>query len=300
MAKGIGIWLALLLAGCSATVGFRPDSALRPTVALMTDLGTDGDAVAIMRGVVLSIARDATVVDVTHGIPRYDVEAGAQVLLDVPEVYPPGTVFAVVVDPGVGTARKPIAVLLSNGCYLVGPDNGLLSLAMDRYGVVEARAIEDRRFLREPVSSTFHGRDVFAPAAAHLALGSPPFAEIGSKLEGYVRLSSQAAEPVARGSGEIVAFRGVVTEIDEPYGNVWTNIRPSDLAKLKGQGDLVVEVGDRRVRVPLVSTFGDVPKGSPLAYWNSRGSLALAVSVGDAARSYRVERGMELTVRRLQ
>jgi S-adenosylmethionine hydrolase len=265
----------------------------------MTDFGTKDDAVGLLRGVVLSIARDALVLDLTHEVPPYDIAAGARLLEDAPGVYPPGTVFVVVVDPGVGTARKPIAVQLANGSYLVGPDNGVLSLAMAKHGVKEVRTIDDPRFKLSSVSTTFHGRDVFAPSGAHLALGSPPFAEVGPVWNGYVKLAPRRVEPIMKmgpGPAEITGLQGEVVAIDEPFGNVWTNITPADLKTLAGSGDLVFQIADKKVPAPLVATFGDVPEGKALAYWSSRGALALALNMGDAARTLGAKRGMVVVV----
>lgn len=293
--------LVLAALGCSSEGDVRVVAKRNPVVAFMTDFGTKDDAVALLKGVVLSIARDAHVVDITHEVPVYDIEAGAQLLQDSPGIYPEGTVFVVVVDPGVGTARKPIAVALGNGSYLIGPDNGVLSLAMARYGVKEVRTIDDPRFLRKEVSTTFHGRDVFAPAGGHVALGSPPFEEIGARFDGYVKLTPHKVEALMKVGphlGEIVGIQGEVTAIDEPYGNVWTNITQADLEKLPGKGALVVAFGEKKVPAPLVKTFGDVAEGKTLAYWSSRGRLAVAVNMGDAARTYGVKRGMAIVVSR--
>lgn len=280
---------ALLAPGCAT------HEHARPTVVLLTDFGMKDDAVALLRGAVLSVARQAQVVDLTHEVPPYDIEEGARLLEEAPGLFPPGTVFVAVVDPGVGTARRPIAIELANGSFLVGPDNGVLSLAAARYGVREAWTIDDRRFMRETVSRTFHGRDVFAPAAAHLAAGRPPKEEIGRDVApgSLVRLTPRAATLTAAG------LESVVLTIDEPYGNIWTNIGPADLGKLGERVEIVkFRLAAAEVLAPLVTTFGDVPKGAPLAYWNSRGKLALAINQGDARREYHAWRGESVVVSR--
>jgi S-adenosylmethionine hydrolase len=261
----------------------------------MTDFGTRDDSAALLRGTILSIAREAAVVDLTHEVPPYDVEEGARLLEDAPGIFPPGTVFVAVVDPGVGTERRPLALRLGNGSWLVGPDNGVLSIAAARWGVASARAIEDRRFLRETVSATFQGRDVFAPAAAHLAAGVPPPDEIGPEVHNWRKLAPEAA--MVR-EGKIEAR---VLALDEPYGNVWTNVTPAEIAKLglAPGAALVFDFGaGKRVEAPLARTFGDVPEGEPLAYFNSRGRLALAINRGNAARTYGAVRGAALTISR--
>lgn len=268
-------------------VGTAAPAAPRPVVVLMTDFGTKDDAVALLRGAVLSIARDAAVLDLTHEVPRYDIAEGARLLEAAPASFPEGSVFVCVIDPGVGTARKPIALRLKNGRTLIGPDNGLLSLAAEKYGVDEAREIADPRFLAKEVSSTFHGRDVFAPAGAHVAAGLPPFSEIGPLLTNWMRL--EAPPVVIEGS----VARGIVVAIDDPFGNVWTNFTESAMAKIGAKkGDRVlVELPGRAVEVPWVATFGDVPEQKPLGYVNSRGGFAIGINMGDASKVYGVHRG---------
>jgi S-adenosylmethionine hydrolase len=281
--------------GCSAAPPRAEPAPARPrpVVVLETDFGSREDAPALLRGVVLSIARDAAVVDLTHDVPPFDIETGAQDLEDAPGVFPVGTVFVVVIDPGVGTGRKGIAVELANGRYLVGPDNGVLSLAMERWGVKAVREIANPAFQREHQSETFHGRDVFSPAGAFLAIGAPPFAEIGPEQKEWVKLPAGKVERAGN------ALHAVVAKIDDPYGNLWTNIRPEDLAPLGSLpfgSRLRFLVGEKPVVAPLVKTFGDVKAGEPLAYWNSRGRLSLALNMGDAAKAFAAKRGDRVTV----
>jgi S-adenosylmethionine hydrolase len=267
-------------------------AAPRPIVVLMTDFGTKDDAVSLLRGAVLSIARNATVLDLTHEVPRFDIAEGARLLEAAPGVFPEGTVFVCVVDPGVGTTRKPIALRLKNGRTLIGPDNGLLSLAAEKWGVLEARVIADPRFLAKEVSTTFHGRDVFAPTGAHVAIGDPPFSEVGPLLPTWTRLEA----PPATIEGGVA--KGVVVAIDEPFGNIWTNLTADTLAKIGARpGDrLLVEMPGRALEVPWVATFGDVPEQKPLGYVNSRGGFAVGINMGDAARTYGASRGDSVKV----
>lgn len=285
-----GAMLALtLLAGC----GSAPPRAERPVVALLTDFGLKDDAVGLMRGAVLAIARDALVVDVCHEVPRFEVAAGARTIAESPGLYPPGTVFVCVVDPGVGTARRAIAARLADGSFLVGPDNGLLTEAIERHGPAEVRALENPAFFRPDPDPTFHGRDLFAPAGGHLAAGKR-FEDAGPVVTDWVRLPRQ----VARKEGE--ALVGAVVSIDEPFGNVWTDVPAALLKELGaevGAAKLSVQLGDApALVVPLVRTFGDVPEKAPLAYLNSRGWLALALNMGDFARTQGVERGAPVRV----
>jgi len=286
------------LAGCQAAPPPEPEPepepAPGPVVALLTDFGLQDDAVGLMRGVIHGIAPRARIADLTHEVPRFDVAEGARLLADGPGIYPPGSVFCIVVDPGVGTRRQAIVARLPNGTYLVAPDNGVITEAVARHGPAEVRAIKNAELLRQQVSSTFHGRDVFAPVAAHLAAGTP-FADVGPTLATWVRIERQEA---TREGG---VMSGVVQAIDEPFGNVLTNI-PARWVEELGvpHGTLLdVSLGEGSpVKIPWVATFGDVDEGAPLLYPNSRGFLSLALNMGDYARAHGVERGAAVRVRR--
>ncbi len=284
--------LAVGLAGCAAPPA--PARAVRrPVVALMTDFGLRDDAVGLLRGVVLDLAPDVQLVDLTHEVPAFDVAEGSRLLADAPGVYPAGTVFCVVVDPGVGTARRAIVARLANGSLIVAPDNGVITDAALQHGLTAVRAIETADYLRDAVSATFHGRDVFAPVAGHLAAGRS-FEGVGPLVEDWVRLERP------RPSREGGVLRGRVIAIDEPFGNVWTDIPAAWLEELGvayGERVVVAAGGRDPGEVPYVATFGDVPEGAPLLYRNSRGKLALALNMGDLARARRIERGAEVTIR---
>lgn len=289
LARLAALALSPLLAACAST----PPGERRPPVVLMTDFGLTDDAVGLLRGVVLALSPTSQVVDLTHAVPPFDVAAGARLLTDAPGVYPPGTVFVVVVDPGVGTARRAIAARLPDGTLLVGPDNGVLSLAIARHGPAEVRAVENAGLLRADVSATFHGRDVFAPVGGHLAAGAP-FEEVGPPVDDWVKL----ALPRATRDGRAVS--GQVTALDEPFGNVWTNMDASQLEALGLRpGDRVaVQVGAASLTVTFAETFGDVPVGQPLLYVNSRGQAALALNMGDFARAHAVAPGARVRLAR--
>jgi S-adenosylmethionine hydrolase len=280
-----------LLAACTAA---PPTPAPPPpVVALFTDFGLQDDAVGLMRGVILRLAPRAQLVDLCHQVPRFDVSEGARLLADAPGSYPADTVFCVVVDPGVGTARRAIVAKLPGGSYVVAPDNGVITDLVAAHGVEEVRAVEDPSYVLEALSATFHGRDVFAPVAGNLA-GGRSFEGVGPVVTDWVRLERPQPQ---RGDD---ALTGQVTAIDEPFGNVWTNLPPAWLEDLGlVQGDRVqVSVGEVRLEVPYVATFGDVPDGQPLLYMNSRGKLALALNMADFARTHGVERGQPVRLAR--
>jgi S-adenosylmethionine hydrolase len=279
--------LLVVCVGCAAT-----PPASTPPVVVMTDFGLKDDAVGLMRGVILSIAPRSQIVDLTHEVPAFDVAEGARLLADAPGVYPPGSVFCVVVDPGVGTERRAIVARLKDGSMVVAPDNGVISEVVARHGPAVVRVVEGPALVRSEMSATFHGRDVFAPVSAHLAAGVP-FETVGAKVDDWIRLEPQA--PTREGG----VFTGVVEAIDRPFGNVWTSFPADWLEDLEPRTKVKVTLGESdSMQVPWVKTFGDVPEGQPLLYVNSRGKLALALNMGDFATTHAVSRGTKVRLQR--
>lgn len=267
---------ACVLAAYGAPSGAR---AASPLVALLTDYGTRDAYVAILKGTVLAGCPDARIVDLTHEVPAFDVRAGARMLYAAAREFPPNTVFVAVVDPGVGTARRPVALRTRDGKIFVGPDNGIFTLVADSLGVAGAWVLENQALWRDPasVSHTFHGRDIFGPVAGRLACGTPP-SEAGPAAGQLVRVDL----PVATFAGGVV--RGEVERADV-YGNLLTNIGGQLLeeAGLRAGHRLLVQVGDREIALLLVRTYADVPEGAPLALVTSDGRLELAVNQGSLA-----------------
>ena len=237
-------------------------------ITLTTDFGTTDPFVGIMKGVIAGRAPGVRVVDVSHGVPPQDVTAGALVLRAAAPYFPPGTVHVAVVDPGVGSARRPICVETRDACF-VGPDNGLLSLAAPRDRIVRIVEIADERFMLSPRSGTFHGRDVFAPAAAAIASGTP-LAELGPARDDMIAL--RLPLPIRDGG----VLRGEVVYIDR-FGNLSTNV---DVAALPASVDHV-EIGSHRA-IPFVPTYATVERRALLALVNSWGLVEIAVRDGDA------------------
>ena len=226
-------------------------------ILFLSDLGVRDEFVGVCHSVIASIAPDAAVIDLSHGVPPTNVQAGAMTFRDCIAFAPPDGVLLGVVDPGVGTDRKAIAVETASGRILVGPDNGLLSLAWEAAGgPTRAFEITAPDVLLQPVSSVFHGRDVFAPAAAHLAAGRPP-EDLGPELktDELVTLTLPEADIL---TGEI---RAEVLDVDR-FGNVRLNVRPADLpaAGLEGSA-LKVATTDASVRAARVSTYAEVAIG---------------------------------------
>jgi S-adenosyl-L-methionine hydrolase (adenosine-forming) len=251
-------------------------------VTMTTDFGTRDGYVGAMKGVILSAAPGATVVDLTHEVPPHDVAAAAFALAQAAPYFPDGTVHVAVVDPGVGGARRCVAI--DDGRHrFVGPDNGTFALAVP--APVAVPEITAPAFRRGTVAATFHGRDVFAPAAARLAAGAP-VAEAGPAVPLEGRLDG--GELAVSADGRDV--RGRVIHVDR-FGNLVTDVPAARLA-----AGATVRVGARVVARGLSATYEGVPRGRPLAYVGSAGTLEIAVREGSAASRFRARRGAAVTV----
>ena len=250
----------------------------RPLITLFTDFGWADPFVGVMKGVILGICPAARIVDLSHDAARFDPVVAGFVLATAVPYFPAGTIHVAVVDPGVGGPRRPMAARI-DGHLFVAPDNGLVGSLLAGARRVEARQITNRRLLREPVSATFHGRDVFAPAAAHLAAGLP-LARVGPRLADPERRRPPA--PI-REAGP--AVRGQVMWVDR-FGNLFTNVNGPLLRALgaRGHGELRVTVGRRGGRpVPVVSHYGAVEPGAVAAVLGSSGHLEVFANRGSAA-----------------
>jgi S-adenosylmethionine hydrolase len=259
---------------------------MRPIV-FCTDYGLGDEFVGVCHAVMQRIAPGVPVVDLTHAISRQDVLQGAMVLGRAAPFLPPDAVIVGVVDPGVGGDRREVAVATAAGAVLVGPDNGLLSMAWSALGgATAAVSIESASVLLSPVSTTFHGRDIFAPAAAHLAAGMP-LAEVGPPVEvADLEVLELPAPMVAPGK---VGAR--VMSVDG-FGNVQLNARVEELEHAGLDGRLTVAGRP----VPLVSVFSDVPEQAVAALIDSQGFLALVVNRGSAAATFDLRPGATVVV----
>jgi S-adenosylmethionine hydrolase len=254
------------------------------TVTLLTDFGTVDGFVGAMKGVILSLAPDARLVDLGHELPPHDVRAGAWALREAAPYFPPGTIHVAVVDPGVGSARRPL-LLRAAGQLLVGPDNGLLSLAARRCGgACEGWVLDASELHRPQPSATFHGRDIFAAVAGHLARGLAP-ERAGTPAREWIELAAPRAVRRADGS-----WRGCVVHVDR-FGNLITNLEAAELAAASPAGGWCVALAGAaagracRALGPLRTTFADVAPGEWLAYLGSSGLLEIAVREGSASAS---------------
>jgi S-adenosylmethionine hydrolase len=265
---------------------------------MLTDWGARDPYAAICRGVVLSIVPEALIVDITHDIEKYNIRHGALMLWCALPYLPIGAHMAVV-DPGVGTRRRPVAIETARGDLLIGPDNGLLVPGAERLGGITRVHVIDNIQYRLPVlTATFHGRDLFAPAAAHLALGVPLEA-IGPEIDASDLVGIDWPPVVVR-DGELET----TVIYTDSFGNLkLAGLTPDLVAALNGlrHGErVVVRFGRRRKRVtmPWAPTFGDVESGGYLIYEDSYGRLCIAQNQGSAAESLGVGDGTALSVRR--
>jgi S-adenosyl-L-methionine hydrolase (adenosine-forming) len=281
--------LGFMLLFCLAaqTLAAQTSPTARPTVVFMTDFGVVDDSVALCKGVMYLIAPELRIVDLTHEVTPFSILDGARFLYGATPYFPAGTVFVVVIDPGVGSTRKAVVVKSRRGQYFVLPDNGLMTLVQDRDGLESAREITNRDWMiGAALSSTFHGRDIFSPVGAHVAHGED-WASVGPEVDvrKLLRLDLAASKLDEHGlSGEVIATDG-------PFGNLVTNISGEDFLKLGyGHGQNVhVTIGKTDMNIPFVRTFSDVPLKKPLIYIDSRGHLALAVNQGSFAATYSIK-----------
>ena len=261
---------------------WMPTPARNPfPIAIITDFGYRDHYVGAMKGVIASIAPGAPVIDLTHGIPAQSVVAGAIVLGESWRYFPPRTVFLAVVDPGVGTARAPIAIETHAGARFIGPDNGLLWLAANQAGIKKIVKLASLRHRLTNVSATFHGRDIFAPAAAYLWRGTP-ISALGPALRPTSNSIVQLELPRPVDSAR--AVRGEVIYVDG-FGNLVSNIDRGMAERFASRfrhKSLSVKIkGGAAMR--LLDAYGDAPKGAPLAIFGSFGLLEVAIRDGNAA-----------------
>ena len=250
-------------------------------ITLLSDYGTDDEFAGVCRAVIARIAPEAAVIDLTHGIDRHDVARGA-IVLATALPYAPAGVHLAVIDPGVGSPRKGVAVRVAEeDRLLVGPDNGLLSAAIERFGgAVEAVDVSLSPVRLEPISATFHGRDIFAPVAAHLALASAP-GSLGEPIDPAELVTLELPAPEVERDQGLVA---VVGDVDV-FGNAGliASAEPAAEAGLKLGRPLLIEVREVTHEAVYALTFADVAEGGLLLYLDASGSLALAVNRGSAA-----------------
>jgi S-adenosylmethionine hydrolase len=247
----------------------------RPIITLLTDFGTLDHYVGAMKGVILGICPQAQLVDVSHDVEPYAITEAAFTLDQTRRCFPPKTVHLVVVDPGVGSTRRPI-LALAGGHYYVAPDNGVLSMVLESDPKHRIREITSERWFRKPISQTFHGRDIFAPVAAHMACGVAA-AKFGKRIEDCVQLNLSRPAQTAKAT-----WTGVVLKIDR-FGNIVTNLDRS-FGPLLERKPFKIQIGSGIV-TGLFSSYAVAPEGIPFAIWGSSGFLEISLKQRSAAEA---------------
>lgn len=296
-AAAVLAWLCLI---CPAMDVRAAGPETNGIVVYQTDFGLKDGAVSAMRGVAVSVDPTLRLENLTHEIPAFNIWEGAYRLADTVPYWPAGTVFVSVIDPGVGTDRKSVVLKTRSGHFVVSPDNGTLTLVAEQLGIEAVREIDESRYRRpgSEQSYTFHGRDVYSYAAAHLASGKTGFEDIGPELPAAVVMIDYQKPSL---EGDVVS--GNIPILDVQFGNVWTNIDRATFERLEVRKGEEVEVrifsDDQPVfagAMPYVSTFGDVPQGEPLLYMNSVDNVALAINWGNFAATHGIGSGPEWRV----
>ena len=260
---------------------------MKPLISLLTDFGIQDPYVAEMKAVILSICPDVNLVDITHQIGKFNIRMGAFILASATPYFPPGTTHLAIVDPGVGSNRRPIAIETNRSLY-VGPDNGLLIPAATAEETLHVYELTNHSLMRNPISSTFHGRDIFSPVAANLALGLQP-RDVGQEITDYVKLS------FAKVKYEHRSFVCEVLHIDE-FGNIVTNINQKELNKLKGHARVIVRIDGKRFPARIVQTFSELKKRELGLLVGSHGFIEIVSLEASAAHKLSAKIGDALRV----
>jgi len=251
-------------------------------ITLTTDFGLLDPYVAEIKAVIYGINPNAKIVDISHQIEKFNIRMGAYVLASAAPYFPKGTIHIAVVDPGVGTKRKPILIETEDS-FLIGPDNGVLALAAEKQGIKHVYEIANPKYMLPKVSTTFHGRDIFAPVAGHLSKGVLP-SEFGPEIRQIVK--PQFAKIVRRGSMLV----GEVMHIDG-FGNIITNFTAKELESLGIGEKLNFKIGETTLKLRLCRAYAEVEAKKPLAIIGSHDFLEISVNKGNAAKMFKVKAG---------
>lgn len=255
-------------------------------ISLTSDFGLKDPYVAEMKAVILTINPKATIIDVTHEVEKFNVRMGAFMLASATPYFPNGTIHVAVVDPGVGTQRRAIAIQTKKG-FFIGPDNGILMLAAQNQGIEHVYEITNPKFLLPKTSNTFHGRDIFAPAAAHLDIGVSP-AEFGTKIKDPVNPEFGAVKHV---NGAVI---GEVQHIDG-FGNIITNINEKDIGQSKVK-TVNVQLPQLSLKLKFGKIYAEAKPKDTIALVGSNGFLEIAINQGNAAEKFDVKTGDKVAV----
>ncbi len=259
-------------------------------ITLTSDFGLNDHFIGAMKGVILEIAPEAQIVDISHAVQPFDILDGALTISQAYSYFPSGTVHMVIVDPGVGTARRPV-ILNSDRHLFVAPDNGVLSLIYDREERISVRHVTAEHYFLQPRSNTFHGRDIFAPVAAYLAKGVEPD-RFGDEITDYVRFSAPRPKPVDERT-----LQGVVLKVDR-FGNLVTNIRPEDAPQLFSATPpaFKIAIGTKAQATHMCTNYADGAPGEIFGILGSMGFLEVATNRGSASQMLGAGKGSEVNV----
>jgi hypothetical protein len=282
------VTLVLVFPAC-ATVA-RSAQPEQPLIVLLTDYGERDQYVGALKGAIYSADPYARIDSITNQISNFDIAEGAFILSEAAQEFPEGTIFVAIVDPGVGSERKGIAIRTERDKIFIGPDNGLLSIAAAKEGIVEVRELTNKELMRPgQVSNTFHGRDIFGPVAGHLAAGAP-FDSVGPTLPAIVELSV----PKAKLKG--TELTGVIIHIDE-YGDIVTNI-PIAMVEKSGMSPgqyALVSIANKKFSARFVKTYSDVPEGAAV-FLNNKGMVETALNMRNLASAVGAKSGAEVSI----
>jgi S-adenosylmethionine hydrolase len=306
--KLVMVLVILLALGTVGTVLASQDtseairlSSSTSALVFQTDFGVQNDAVASMKGVAFCVDPNLKMFDLTHEVPAFDIWEAAYWLSGAAPYWPEGTVFVSVVDPGVGTDRKSVVLKTKTGQYFITPDNGTLTLVAENLGIEAVREIDEEtsRLEGSEQSYTFYGRDIFALTGARLASGMITFEEVGKLMEPKVEMISYQKAEIKDD-----AVWGMVTVLDQPFGNVWTSIPKKTFEDFGiAKGDVInvciMKNGEKiyEGKMPYVNTFGDVEVGEPLLYMNSELRVAFAINMDNFAATHNIKSGAEWGVK---
>jgi S-adenosylmethionine hydrolase len=260
---------------------------LTKIVTLTTDFGLRDPYVAEMKAAILSLCPNAVIVDITHEIEKFSIRMGAYVLASAAPYFPKGTIHVAVVDPGVGTRRRSILIQTQRG-FFVGPDNGLLILAAEHQGTTSVHEITNTRLMLPQVSSTFHGRDIFAPAAAHLA-NQVHSAEFGPEIHDVTK---PEFAKVTLTKGTLV---GEVLHVDN-FGNIITNLSKKEIAHIHAKDAIAIELPNYKLKLKLCKAYGEAKPQEPLALIGSHNYLEIAMNQGNAATEFKTKPGDRIKI----
>jgi len=289
--------LTLLVVMLSSSLLFaaNPNAPSHPNeIAFMTDFGLLDDSVAICRQVMYNIDPTVRILDITHEVTPFSIVEGARYIMGTTPYVPQGTVFVVVIDPGVGSSRKAIVAKSKKGNYYVLPDNGLLTYVQDLDGIESVRVITNTKWMiQDAISSTFHGRDIFSPVGAHIANGED-WTQVGPEMPASHLVRLELTQPKIEGG----LLKAQIVGVDGPFGNLVTNVPRSEFENLGYKwGDTIhLTLGAIELDMPFTHAFSDVGIGKPLAFIDSRGRLSFSLNQTNFAKTYNIQAPVNFTI----